>query len=262
MEEITQEDALEGDETLRWRFKQQDYLRPVDLARMAGLGVTQIRTYERVGFLPPAERGENGYRRYTPDHVEALRVARILIAGYGWQNALDVMRAVHSADRLQVFALVNARHTALDGQRARIMVALETTEAVLRRPAEAKPARDRPFVQIQEAARTVGVRASAVRFWEREGLLQPLRQASTGYRLYDAEQLGRLNVVALLRDVDYRFDAIREVLDELAVGRPDQIRRALEGRLETLNRTSWDCIAATAALHGYLASGATRGRTR
>jgi DNA-binding transcriptional MerR regulator len=91
-----------------------------------------------------------------------------------------------------------------------------------------------------------------VRFWERQGLLQPEREPSTGYRLYDAEQLGRLNVVALLRDVGYHFGAISEVLDELAGGRPDKIRQALEERLETLNRTTWQCINATSAIRDYL----------
>ncbi len=245
-------EALSEEESLRRRFKQQDYLRPIDLARAAGLGVTQIRTYERVGFLPQAERGANGYRRYTPAHVEALRISRIVIAGYGWLNALDVMRAVHAGDSAEVFALVNARHAALDAQHTRIKAALETTEAVLRRQTDPTTSRDRPVVRIQEAADTVGARPSAVRFWERQGLLQPQRQAGTEYRLYDADQLGRLNVVALLRDVDYRFDAIREVLDELAGGRPDQIRHALEERLETLHRTTWLCITATSAVRDYL----------
>lgn len=248
------ESASIDDESLRLRLKQLGYLRPVDLARLAGLGVTQIRTYERVGFLPPAERGDNGYRRYTAAHVEALRVSRIVITGYGWLNALDVMRAVHAGDTAEVFALVNTRHAALDEQRTRIKAALETTEAVLRRPTETTTSRGRPSVRIQEAAVTVGARPSAVRFWERQGLLHPQREASTGYRLYDADQLGRLNVVALLRDVGYRFDAIREVLDELTNGRPDQIRQALEQRLETLHQTTWHCITATSAVHDYLAA--------
>jgi DNA-binding transcriptional MerR regulator len=247
-----QQDAPIGDESLRRRLNRQMHLRPVDLARLAGLGVTQIRTYERLGFLPPADRGANGYRRYSPAHVEALRVARIVIAGYGWQNALDVMRAVHFGDSAAVFALVNARHAALDGQHTRIKVALETTETMLRRPAEAGTSPARRAVRIKEAARTVGARPSAVRFWERQGLLQPDREPSTGYRLYDAEQLGRLNVIALLRDVGYHFDAIREVLDELSGGRPDKIRQALEERVETLNRTTWQCINATSAIRDYM----------
>jgi DNA-binding transcriptional MerR regulator len=93
-----------------------------------------------------------------------------------------------------------------------------------------------------------------VRFWEQQGLLRPARESSTGYRVYDAEQLRRLNVVALLRDVGYQFDAIREVLDDLAGGRRERTRQVLEERLEALDRASWQCIAATSALHGYLAA--------
>src|SRR4051795_10631045 len=109
-------DAAAEDVRSPRRYSKQ-YLRPIDLARLAGLGVTQIRTYEKVGFLPPAERGPNGYRRYTDVHVEALRVARIVIGGYGWQPALDVMRAIHAGDRTAVLDLVNASHGALDHQR-------------------------------------------------------------------------------------------------------------------------------------------------
>ena len=247
-----QYDASIGDESLRRRLNRKMHLRPVDLARLAGLGVTQIRTYERLGFLPPAERGVNGYRRYSSAHVEALRVARIVIAGYGWQHALDVMRAVHLGDNAAVFVLVNGRHAALDGQHTRLNAALETTQAMLRRPPEATKSRGRPSMRIKEAARTVGARTSAVRFWERQGLLQPEREPSTGYRLYDAQQLGRLNVIALLRDVGYQFDAIREVLEELAGGRPDKTRQALEERLEILNRTTWQCINATSAIRDYM----------
>lgn len=251
---LVPEDVSRADKSLRRRSNPRTQLRPIDLARTAGLGVTQIRTYERVGFLPAAERGANGYRHYTADHVEALRVSRILIDGYGWQSALEVMRAVHLGDRPTVYALVNSRHAALDSQRLRIAAALDATDAVLRRSKEVSQARGRSAVRIKEAARTVGVRPSAVRFWERQGLLHPAREPSTEYRLYDAEQLGRLNVIALLRDVGYRFDAIRQVLDELAGGRPDQIRHALDERLETLNQTTWLCITATSALHNYLES--------
>ncbi|HEY0472819.1 MAG TPA: MerR family transcriptional regulator [Kribbella sp.] len=238
------------DESLRRRLKDRSYLRPIDLARAVGLGVTQIRTYEQVGFLPPAERGANGYRRYSQDHAEALRVARVLIAGYGWQSALEVMRAVHHGESGAALALVNSRHAALDLQRGRIYTALEAIDVTAARPPTTSRVR-RP-VRIKEAARTVGVRSSAVRFWEQQGLLRPARESSTGYRVYDADQLRRLNVVALLRDVGYQFDAIREVLDDLAGGRRERTRQVLEERLEALDRASWQCIAATSALHGYL----------
>jgi DNA-binding transcriptional MerR regulator len=241
-----------GKETLRRELNREDRLRPIDLARIAGLGVTQIRTYERVGFLPPAPRDANGYRRYSSEHVHALRASRALIAGYGWQTALDVMRAIHLDEVSTAFSLVNSRHAALDSQRIRAESALEAIDAMLRRPARAPESTGKPLVHVKEAAASVGVRTSAVRFWESQGLLQPRRQASTNYRLYDADQLTRLNVIALLRDVGYPFDVIRGVLDELTYGRPDQVRHALQQRLQTLQQTTWQCISATSALHTYL----------
>ncbi|MFG1626573.1 MerR family transcriptional regulator [Kribbella sp. NPDC049227] len=238
-----------ADEPKSLRLHSKQYLRPIDLARLAGLGVTQIRTYEKVGFLPPAERGPNGYRRYTDVHVEALRVARIVIAGYGWQPALDVMRAIHAGDRTAVLDLVNASHGALDHQRVRTQAALDAIESALR-PTTSQLRTRR--LRIAEAAAIAGVRPSAVRFWEQQGLLQPEREASTAYRVYSPEQLRRLTVIALLRDVGQPFDVIRDVLDELSQGRPDQVRRALHERLDILEDRTWRCIGATAAIRHYL----------
>ena len=82
--------------------------------------------------------------------------------------------------------------------------------------------------RIGEAARRVGVSPSALRLWERQGLVRPAR-SDRRYRLYsdaDLEQLGR---VRRLRQVD-RLNApgIRRVLRQ-PVASPDAERR-LDGR--------------------------------
>ncbi|HEX7733998.1 MAG TPA: MerR family DNA-binding transcriptional regulator [Ktedonobacteraceae bacterium] len=59
------------------------YLRTIDLAQAGHISVQQVRNYEAGGFLPPVERGSNGYRRYTPRHLAALKTARGLVRGYG-----------------------------------------------------------------------------------------------------------------------------------------------------------------------------------
>ncbi|HWQ28729.1 MAG TPA: MerR family DNA-binding transcriptional regulator, partial [Dehalococcoidia bacterium] len=46
-----------------------------EAARASGLSIDTIRFYERTGTLPAPPRGANGYRRYTPEHVETLRLA-------------------------------------------------------------------------------------------------------------------------------------------------------------------------------------------
>ena len=107
-------------------------------------------------------------------------------------------------------------------------------------------------LRVGQAARQVGVRVSALRFWEEEGLLHPQRDDSSGYRLYDEQQLRRLRVVVLLRDAGYAVEAIRLVLDELAAGRPERALRAVEGRRVEVARASRACAAATAAFWEYV----------
>jgi DNA-binding transcriptional MerR regulator/quercetin dioxygenase-like cupin family protein len=68
--------------------------------------------------------------------------------------------------------------------------------------------------RIGEAARRVGVSASALRTWEREGLLRPAR-SDWRYRLYSDADLDHLRSIRRLREVD-RLNApgIRRVLRE------------------------------------------------
>ena len=57
-------------------MKDSTALRPIDLARVAGLSPQSVRNYERWGFLPPAGRGPGGHRRYGPRHLQAVQAAR------------------------------------------------------------------------------------------------------------------------------------------------------------------------------------------
>ncbi len=47
-------------------------------ARAAGISPSGLRWYESVGVLPPAPRGENGYRNYTETDVSLLRLVLTL----------------------------------------------------------------------------------------------------------------------------------------------------------------------------------------
>lgn len=220
-------------------------MRTIDLARAVGLGVQMVRNYEELGFIPSAERSPANYRQYTDVHLESLRLSRLLIDGYGWQPALEVMRSVHANDEPRLFALVNARHAALDRQLAQLeqaQAAVESLGAGRRAAGE---------LTIGQAARLVGVRTSAVRYWEQRGLLDPPRREPHQHRVYDPPELRRLQVVAVLRRVGHNFEQIRRVLNELASGNPEQVREALRQRRLTLVEQSRRCMAATAALYEY-----------
>jgi DNA-binding transcriptional MerR regulator len=213
--------------------------------------VQQVRNYEAGGFLPAVERGPSGYRRYTPQHLAALKTARQLIGGYGWQRAQQIMQAVHGGRLLDALALIDERHAELN----RTRLQLEETLAALRVLAAQLPSGTPPRLsrrlRVGAAARLVGVRVSALRFWEEQGLLRPAREDGSNYRLYDEQQLRRLRIVALLRGANYDFAAIRTTLDELEAGQPRRAVAAVEGRRSELARMSWRCLGATSALYAY-----------
>jgi DNA-binding transcriptional MerR regulator len=49
------------------------HLKTSDIARELGVHVNTIRLYEENGFLPEIPRGKNGYRLYTPLHLEMMQ---------------------------------------------------------------------------------------------------------------------------------------------------------------------------------------------
>ena len=81
--------------------------------------------------------------------------------------------------------------------------------------------------RIGEAAQRVGVSPSALRLWERQGLVRPARTTAR-YRVYTDEDLDRLRSILRLRQVD-RLNApgIRRVFSDTVVAGADA-----EGRLD------------------------------
>src|SRR6266516_4535844 len=129
---------------------------------------------------------------------------------------------------------------------------LSALHALAKQPTPEQSSRYSQGLRVGEAAKQVGVRVSALHFWEQQGLLHPVRDQSSRYRLYDEQQMHRLRVVVLLREAGYDFKVILSVLDELAAGRPEQAIVAVEKRREELTRTSWVCIDALASFQRYV----------
>ena len=67
-----------------------------ELAGRTGVAASAIRFYEQSGLLPAAQRGSNGYRSYSNDAIERLRLIQIAQAlGF----SLDALRAVFASTK-------------------------------------------------------------------------------------------------------------------------------------------------------------------
>jgi len=215
-----------------------------------------VRNYEQWGFLPPSERGPQGYRLYGPQHLHAMRTAHLLIGAFGWEHALRMMQSVHQQDLPSALAVIDARHAAIHHSRLEIEETLKALRVTSTTPSfstgESGNRKQTHLLHIGEVARRTGVQVSAMRFWEQQGLIEPTRDGSNRYRLYDEQQIRALQIVVLLRKAGYGIEAIRMVLTQLATGTLEQALTAAEKRLKELSETSHRCFEATAALWRYV----------
>ncbi|MTG88067.1 MerR family transcriptional regulator [Cellulosimicrobium sp. BIT-GX5] len=221
-------------------------LRTSDVARASGWSVQQVRDLEALGVLPPARRSANGYRAFGDEHVLALRAYRGLAAAVGPVVARRVLRDARSSPLDEATALVSALHVTLARERDEALAARRALLAIRAEGAatgsgDATPRSvqdDGAVLTITELAAALGVRASTLRFWEREGLVAPERVATrsgaVSARRYPPPAVREARVVAALRSAGYRVPDVRrtvEALRRLDVADP---LAALDARLDAI----------------------------
>jgi DNA-binding transcriptional MerR regulator len=92
---------------------------------------------------------------------------------------------------------------------------------------------DDALVAIGELARRTGTAASALRYYERIGLIAPAERAG-GRRHYPAASADRLALIRLYQDAGFQLAEIRELLGAGSRERRSWTRLA-EGKIDELN---------------------------
>lgn len=111
-------------------------------------------------------------------------------------------------------------------------------------------------VKIGQLARAAGMRVSAIRYYEAQGLLAKPKTTESGYRDYDAEDLDRLNLINAAKMQRYPLRLIRVALDALEnrIEPCPEIAEIVRGRLDAIESEIADLKRLHADLKGRLAS--------
>jgi DNA-binding transcriptional MerR regulator len=227
-------------------------LRPIDLARAAGISTQQIRNYADAGILPPTPRTPAGYRRFDARHRQALLTYRALARGYGSDTARAVMQAVHAGDLPAALSLVDAGHAALHEQRRSLQATGEALEAVAEQAPDPS-AVPRSGMRIGAVAALLGVRSSALRVWESAGLLAPAREPGTRYRRFGSADIRDARMISMLRQGRYPLPQVQRILDGLRrTGSSDALRAAIAQRRAGLNQRATAMLEGSSHLHHYV----------
>ncbi|HEX6359826.1 MerR family transcriptional regulator [Actinophytocola sp.] len=226
-------------------------MRTVDVGRRAGYSVQQVRNLERDGVLPPATRTATGYRAYDERHVRSALAYRVLAVAAGPVEAKRIVRAAHAYPASDLLALLDAAHARLDTERRELALAREAAEAIAAEPID--DVRPTDTMTITELADALGIRPSALRHWEAEGLVVPGRTASR--RMYSPADVRQARIVHQLRLAGYRIPTLQTLVPNLRQW--DEVTTALAARDANIEARSRALLDGAAALSALIAHGET-----
>ena len=109
---------------------------------------------------------------------------------------------------------------------------------------------------IGEAARRSGFSASALRFYEDIGLVDPLGRTSSGYRLYDDAALARLAFIARAKQLGCSLEEITDLADIWDGQRCGPVQRRFHDLVTTRLRDAETKVAELSAFSGQLRAAA------
>jgi MerR family copper efflux transcriptional regulator len=88
---------------------------------------------------------------------------------------------------------------------------------------------------IGSIARQAGVSIDTVRYYEKNGLLNPAARLPSGYRRYEPLQLSRLRFIKRAQQLGFSLKDIRELLGISAQRDVARVKRAAERKLAEVN---------------------------
>lgn len=206
---------------------------PNQIAGMLQVSTTTLRRYEEQDLIPAVPRTPSNHRYYGEVHVQAFTTIRILLQGYDIPVAYEVMRMMKQGQTEQALWMIN-------GQQHQIHLEMKRVEDILAMirhtdlPSTLNTEWTTPM-NIGEAAAIAGVRTSAIRHWEAEGLIRSERNPENGFRMFSLAELRKILVISSLRKTVYYIDNMRSLLSTMDTQDHQEIERSFQYALEKLN---------------------------
>ncbi|SFH97015.1 MULTISPECIES: MerR family transcriptional regulator [unclassified Bacillus (in: firmicutes)] len=206
---------------------------PKQIANSLNVSTTTLRRYEEQNLIPDVPRTKNNHRFYTSIHFQAFTTIRTLLKGYETPIVYEVMRMTKNESFEQALWLVNEQqfHIQLEKQRVEeILTMIQNANFT-----KYKNRKLREYMSIGEAAEIASVNASAIRYWEYEGLVHSERNKENGYRMFTITELRKILVISSLRKTVYYVENMKKLLNELNTQNYNKIECSFQLALENLN---------------------------
>lgn len=208
--------------------------KPIEIARRLQLSTSALRHYESWGAIPAPERAPNGYRIYTDEHLAYFECLRAMGTGYGMAVAVQALKLIQQGSTDQALWLVHEQQALLHQDKQLADKTLHLLGTVDGRH-EPETRRGKRGLTIGQVTLETGVPGSAIRHWEKTGLITLERDQSNGYRRIMPEQVKLILLIRTLRTAVYSLDVIRETVRAYSHNETEPARRVTQDALAYLN---------------------------
>ncbi|WP_163852854.1 MerR family DNA-binding transcriptional regulator [Paenibacillus elgii] len=223
---------------------------PTQIAIALNVSTTTLRRYEEQGLIPDVPRTAGNHRTYMPIHVQAFRTIRSLLKGYDIPVVYDAMRKIKNGDRIQALWLVNHELHQIQEEKQRveeILAMIKNADFTTYRNVKITKT-----MSIGKVAEIAGVNTSAIRHWEKEGLIRSERDKDNGYRIFTVPELRKILVISSLRRTVYYIENMKQLLNDLDVHSYSKIDRSVQLALQNLNQQLTMKFAGIAEMMKYI----------
>lgn len=206
---------------------------PKQMATRLHVSTTTLRRYETLGLVPDVPRTAGNRRCYTPCHVQAFIALRALKKGFGIPVSYDVMGLLKKGRVEQALWKINLQQHNIQAEKQRleeIMSLVQKTDFSKYRNVQVTEE-----MKIGEVAAIAGVNPSAIRHWEKEGLIRSMRNPENGYRVFTSRELKKIIVLSSLRKTVYFIESMKQLLEALETHDLAAIERSFKMALQRLD---------------------------
>ncbi|MFB9329455.1 MerR family DNA-binding transcriptional regulator [Paenibacillus aurantiacus] len=195
-------------------------MHPTRMAARFGISPSTLRNYEAKGLIPPSIRSANGYRSYTEEHAAYLACIQAMAPAFSIEMTAEALRLLREDKLDEALWFVKERELALYEQKRRLEALIADLMNEERDPQQAGRSER---LTLQQASVRVKVPKSAIRYWEKAGLLAAERDPDNGYRLYGPSDLQLMRLLGVLRNTVYSADTVmlRQAVAEAASAEAD-----------------------------------------
>lgn len=215
---------------------------PKQIANMLQVSTTTLRRYEEQHLLPAVLRTKSKHRFYTAIHLQAFLTIRALLKAYDIPVAYEAMRMINNTNVKRAQWLLNEQQFHIQTEKQRMEELLSMIQhADFTKYNNIKV---KEHMSIGEVAEIAGVKTSAIRHWEQEGLVSSERNQENGYRIFTILELRKILVISSLRKTVYYIDNMKQLLHDMDTNDLIKIERSFQLALENLdNQLSLQFVA-------------------